>query len=112
MKCFQTTHGVKGNTKYTCTICFSVFGDFTKFKRHLQTCLKKRTLPSDDSYKAIIGCDADEELSDFKEKLKKNALLLLLKMCAQPNFPRNAAFNIINELKIFIKGATDGTHER
>lgn len=104
----QKRHGVKGTTRCTCTLCFQLFGDFSVFKRHVKTCSKKGMITNEDSYNRLIACDFDEEVDDFSDSLKSSALLLTLKMCAKPNFPRNAAFDMISEFSLFIKKLTEG----
>lgn len=108
----QKNHGIKGKTKCTCTLCFTLFGDFSSYKRHVETCSKKRGLLSNEEiYNALIGRYFNEDLEHFNDSLKENALRLTLKFCSKPNFPRNAAFDIIGEVKLFMKTITSGTQK-
>lgn len=60
-------------------------------------------------YGTMISCHFNEDLDNFNDTLKEYALLLTLKLCSQPNFPRCAAFDIISEIISYIKKITDGT---
>lgn len=107
----QKTHGVKGRTRCICTLCFKLFGEYRVYKAHVETCSKKGMVTNEDLYYTLIGREFNEELDRFDDSLKRKEFLLTLKMCAKPNFPRNAAFDIIGEITLFIKEITEGTHK-
>lgn len=59
-------------------------------------------------YNAIVGFEYNADLEHFNDCLKKFALNLTLNLCAKPNFPRNAAFEIIQQFQLFIMEITNG----
>lgn len=105
----QITHAIKGEMRCVCTLCFSIFGSFTKYKRHVQQCSKNGMVTNMDSYNEIIGSEINDHVQEFNDSLQKNVLLLILNMCAKPNLPRSIAFDSINEIAQFIKTLNDGT---
>lgn len=106
----QKKHGIKGKTNCTCTLCFTPFRDFSVYKQHVQRCSKKGMVTNEQTYNSLIGRHFNEDLDHFNEYLNEKALRLTLKLCSKANFPRSAAFEIILELKSFIKEITCGMY--
>lgn len=63
-------------------------------------------------YNNLIACHFNEELDHFNESLNEYALRLTLRLCSRPNFPRSAAFDVILEIKSFMKEITCGTNKK
>lgn len=105
----KNKHRIQGTVRCTCTLCFKLFGDFSVYKRHVGTCSTKNGMITDEElYKILIGYEFNEDLEQFTDRLKKNALKLILNLCAKSNFPRNAAFEIILQFQLFIVEICNG----
>lgn len=105
----NVVHDLRGTEKLTCTNCYKLFGNLNKFQKHIEICTFGGSQEErEHSYMSIIAPQINRELENFKKVIKENALLLALKLCAKPNFPRNVAFEIIADIALYIKKITGG----
>lgn len=113
----KQTHNLSGKDRYVCTLCDEKLKEFGRYKKHVETCLKKdnvRNEPEQLAHAAFLEAYNDAELenqdiSAFRNTIAKSALELVSKMSANMIIPRSLVFETILQVQGFINTIINGT---
>lgn len=109
----KKSHKLKNIDKFQCTFrqCYSVFDNFSSFKRHVINCVEKGTInPESDEDVNDENCDddvndenfifsVDSDVIDFQKGLNKAAMKLACILCANMKNPRGEIYKTIASVK-------------